>query len=181
MSKISLINDSSIIQNVDAIVNAANNMLYAGGGVCGAIFSKAGYEELTKACKQYAVPLQDGQAVITPAFNIFNANYIIHAVGPNFNIKPNALKELYMAYYNCLKVLKENNLTSISFPLISAGIFGGNLENPVATSTVSCLNAYDTFTKENPYYDINVLLCAYSKSEFEEASQVFSRKLERKN
>ena len=85
-----------------------------------------------------------------------------------------------MAYYNCLKVLKENNLTSISFPLISAGIFGGNLENPVATSTASCLNAYDTFTKENPYYDINVLLCAYSKSEFEEASQVFSRKLERK-
>ena len=106
MSKISLINDSSVTQNVDAIVNAANNMLYAGGGVCGAIFSKAGYEELTKACKQYAVPLQDGQAVITPAFNIFNANYIIHAVGPNFNTKPNALKELYMAYYNCLKVLK---------------------------------------------------------------------------
>ena len=92
MSKISLINDSSVTQNVDAIVNAANNMLYAGGGVCGAIFSKAGYEELTKACKQYAVPLQDGQAVITPAFNIPNATYIIHAVGPNFNTKPNALK-----------------------------------------------------------------------------------------
>ena len=118
-------------------------------------------EELTKACKQYAVPLQDGQAVITPAFNIFNANYIIHAVGPNFNTKPNALKELYMAYYNCLKVLKENSLTSISFPLISAGIFGGNLENPVATSTESCLNAYDTFTKEKKHTTVTISSIIY--------------------
>ena len=181
MSNIELINGSCTDQDVDVVVNAANNGLWAGGGICGVIFKKAGMVELTNACKKHKTPLNDGDAVITPAFNLKNAKAIIHAVGPNFGNTPHAFKELFNAYYNSLVVMKENSYHSISFPLISSGIFGGNLENPVATSTASCLNAYDTFTKENPYYDINVLLCAYSKSEFEEASQVFSRKLERKS
>lgn len=175
MSKIDLLNDSSVDQYVDAIVNAANKHLLAGNGVCGAIFKKAGLEELTNACQSHKLPLEDGQAVITPAFNIENANYIIHAVGPNFAVTPEAFDKLFNAYYNCLLLLKENNLQSISFPLISAGIYGGNLENPVGISTKYCIEAFKKFEEENPDYDIDVKLCAFTEKEYNESEEVFTK------
>ena len=108
MSNISLINASCADQVVDAVVNAANNRLWAGGGICGVIFKKAGLIELNNACSQYQTPLKDGSAVITPAFKLNNAKYIIHAVGPDFSRTPTAFKELFDAYYNSLCVLIEN-------------------------------------------------------------------------
>ena len=65
---------------VDAIVNAANEGLLEGGGVCGAIFREAGAAELTKACRKIG-GCKTGNAVITPGFKL-PAKYIIHAVGP---------------------------------------------------------------------------------------------------
>lgn len=118
MSKIALLNASCADQIVDAVVNAANDGLWAGGGICGVIFKKAGMVALTAACSKYQTPLMDGSAVITPAFQMTNAKYIIHAVGPDFGRTPKAFKELFDAYYNSLCVLKENDLHSISFPLI---------------------------------------------------------------
>ena len=132
MSKIELINGSCADQKVDIVVNAANSGLWAGGGICGVIFNKAGITELTTACSKYKTPLKDGSAVITPAFNMTNAKAIIHAVGPNFAVTPKAFKELFDAYYNSLKVMMDNDYHSISFQLISSGIFGGSLSNPVA-------------------------------------------------
>ncbi|MBR4261908.1 MAG: macro domain-containing protein [Bacilli bacterium] len=172
MSKIELINGSSIEQKVDAIVNAANKHLYPGGGVCGAIFNKAGYNELTDACSKIKTPLNDGDAVITPAFNISNAKYIIHAVGSNFSITPNAFDSLFNAYYNSLVLLRNNNIHSISFPLISSGIYGGSLDNPVRVSTEQCIKAYEEFTKKYDY-EIKVLLCAFTKDEMFFAKEVF--------
>ena len=64
----------------DAIVNAANEGLWAGDGVCGAIFSKAGYEKLTAACEKIG-HCDTGKAIITPGFQL-KAKFIIHAVGP---------------------------------------------------------------------------------------------------
>ena len=174
MSNLILINDSSVEQKVDAIVNAANRNLFAGSGVCGAIFKKAGYEELTEACQSNNLPLQDGDAIITPSFNIKNANYIIHAVGPNFSLNKEAFQELFNAYYNSLLLLKENDLHSISFPLISSGIYGGNLENPVAESTKQCINAFNAFIKNNPEYPIEVLLCAFTEKEMKLAEEVYN-------
>ena len=167
MNSFNVINGSCVEQNVDVIVNAANRMLMSGGGICGAIFRSAGYIELNNACKQYKVPLNDGDAVITPAFNIKNAQYIIHAVGPNFRNTPNAFEELYKAYYNSLIVMKEKDLHSIAFPLISSGIFGGNLDNPVLESTKQCKKAYDKFLERFPNYKIKVFLCAYTKEEYD--------------
>ena len=132
MSKIELINGSCADQKVDIVVNATNSGLWAGGGICGVIFNKAGITELTTACSKYKTPLKDSSAVITPAFNMTNAKAIIHAVGPNFAVTPKAFKELFDAYYNSLKVMMDNDYHSISFPLISSGIFGGSLSNPVA-------------------------------------------------
>lgn len=174
MSKLNLINDSSVTQEVDAIVNAANKYLLGGHGVCGAIYKMAGYDELTQYCSQIKTPLQDGEAVITPSFNIPNCNYIIHAVGPNFHITPDAFNELLNAYYNSLQVLKDNELHSISFPLISSGIFGGNLPNPVSLSTTKCIEAYNLFKENNPDYDIDVLLCAFTEKEYLSSLEVYN-------
>jgi len=174
MSNIVLIHGSCADQTADAVVNAANNHLWAGGGICGVIFQKAGMTALTKACQAYQTPLQDGAAVITPAFQLTNAKYIIHAVGPNFAVKPNAFKELFDAYYHSLEVLKKHDLHSISFPLISSGIFGGNLEDPVAESVKQCCRAYKKFTAAYPEYPVEVKLCAFSVSEMQQAKPVFS-------
>ena len=173
MSKIVLLNASCADQTVDAVVNAANGDLWAGGGICGVIFKKAGMAPLTAACSKYKTPLKDGCAVITPAFNMKNAKYIIHAVGPDFYETPKAFKELFDAYYNSLCVLKANDLHSISFPLISSGIFGGDLSNPVAESTKQCCRAYTKFISDYPDYFIDVKLCAFSKTEMQEAQIVF--------
>lgn len=108
----------------DAIVNAANTNLLMGGGVCGAIFRAAGREELQSACDKLS-PVETGQAVITPGFDL-KAKYIIHTPGPIYNLKD--IKEskdlLRDSYINSLKLAKENNIRSLAFPLISSGIYG---------------------------------------------------------
>ena len=169
MSSIKLINASCVEQEVDVIVNAANRNLQAGAGICGAIFNKAGYRELQDACDKYQRPLKDGEVAITPAFNIKNAKYIIHAVGPDFSKTPNAFMELFNAYYNSMKTLIENNLHTIAFPLISSGIFGGRLDNPPQESAKQSLKAYKKIVEDYKEYDIDVILCAYTESEYESA------------
>ncbi len=182
MQRIDLINGSCADQSVDVVVNAANDGLWAGGGICGVIFRKAGMSELTDACSKYKTPLKDGAAVITPAFNLKNAKAIIHAVGPNFARTPKAFKELFDAYYNSLSVLKENGYHSISFPLISSGIFGGSLDDPAGESAKQCLRAYKQFVADNPDYDVDVKLCAFSASEMASAEkQLEVARMERLN
>jgi len=175
MSKIKLINASCADQVVDVVVNAANDGLWAGGGICGVIFKKAGMTELTAACKKYNTPLNDGDAVITPAFNMTNAKAIIHAVGPNFGVTPTAFKELFDAYYNSLKVMMDNGYHSISFPLISSGIFGGSLTDPVGESTKQCCRAYKKFVEDYPNYDIDVKVCVFSAREVADAQAEFEQ------
>ena len=173
MSNIVLLNASCADQVVDAVVNAANSGLWAGGGICGVIFKKAGMAALAAACAKYQTPLKDGSAVITPAFQMKNAKYIIHAVGPDFGRTPTAFRELFDAYYNSLEVLRNNHLHSISFPLISSGIFGGSLPNPAAESTRQCCRAYRKFIADYPDYPVDVKLCAFSAKEMLNAKSVF--------
>ena len=173
MSRIRLLHASCADQTADAVVNAANSGLWAGGGICGVIFDKAGKNELTAACSKYNTPLKDGSAVITPSFRMKNFKAIIHAVGPDFRMKQAAFNELFDAYYNSLTVLKENGYHSISFPLISASIFGGNLADAPGESTKQCIRAYKKFTADYPDYDIDVMLCAFTASEMASATKQY--------
>lgn len=173
MSTIKLIKGSCADQVADVVVNAANKHLLEGGGICGVIFSKAGSSKLQKACDEYETPINDGEAVITPSFNLTNTKAIIHAVGPNFGVTPNAFDKLFDAYYNSLVLLMNNGYKSISFPLISSGIFGGRLDNPVAESVKQCIAAYKKFVSDYKDYDIEVLLCAFSSREYEISNQIF--------
>lgn len=173
MSKIELVQGSCLDQKADVTVNAANKYLMNGGGIAGATFSKAGPSELAAECAKHKTPLKDGEAVITSSCNMKSFKAIIHAVGPNFSVTPTAFKELFEAYYNSLVVLMENGYHSISFPLISASIFGTGIKDAPGESAKQCLRAYNCFIKDYPDYDVEVILCAYKESEYASAVKQF--------
>ena len=107
--------------DVSAIVNAANEGLRAGGGVCGAIFHAAG-PGLEDACQKLS-PCPPGQARITPGFAL-PAKYVIHAVGPIWSGGNQGEPELLRgAYQAALKLADEYSCQTIAFPAISTGIY----------------------------------------------------------
>ncbi|MDO4869719.1 MAG: macro domain-containing protein [Bacillota bacterium] len=128
--------------DTDAIVNAANEALMAGGGVCGAIFNEAGYSELQAACRKIG-HCDTGSAVITPGCKL-KARYIIHAVGPVWYGGSSGEPELlYGAYRSSLELAVKNGCTSIGFPLISAGIFGYPLQQAWRKAIQACSDFLD--------------------------------------
>jgi O-acetyl-ADP-ribose deacetylase (regulator of RNase III) len=124
----------------DAIVNAANSALAMGGGVCGAIFRAAGVAELTAACRALG-GCPTGHAVITPAFGICSAKFIVHAVGPVYaEYAPEKAAELLRgAYASALKVAADKGCRSIAFPAISTGIYGYPLEEACEQAVAVCV------------------------------------------
>ena len=108
--------------DTDAIVNAANEALAPGGGVCGAIHRAAG-PELARACAAIG-QCPTGEARITPGFRL-SAKYVIHAVGPVWRGGAAGEAELLAsAYRSALRLADEHGLRSIAFPAISTGIYG---------------------------------------------------------
>jgi len=107
--------------DMDAIVNAANAHLRAGGGVAGAIHFAAG-PELESECRALA-PIRPGQAVITGAHRLPN-QFVIHCLGPVYGRDEPAEELLAACYRNALRLATEGELGSIAFPAISTGIFG---------------------------------------------------------
>jgi len=121
---------------VDAIVNAANEELAPGGGVCGAIHRAAG-PELARACAALG-SCPTGDARITPGFRLAAA-WVIHAVGPRWYGGHSGEPELLAAAYRAaLRRATEHELRSVAFPAISTGIYGYPLDpaTAIAVATV---------------------------------------------
>ncbi len=138
--------------DTDAIVNAANEGLAAGGGVCGAIFRAAGYRELQAACDAIG-HCKTGGAVITPGFRL-KAKYVIHAVGPIWRGGRNGEREkLKSAYKSALEIALEHNCRSIGFPLISAGIYG----YPLGRAWFEALTACSDFLEDHPHARLHII------------------------
>ena len=131
---------------VDAIVNAANTQLAAGA-----------------ACDKLA-PIQTGEAVITPGFNL-PAKFIIHTAGPIWRGgrfgEENLLRSCYT---NSLKLAAENNLKSVAFPLISSGIYG----YPPFDALKVAVKAIKDFLKQK---DLEVVLTVLDKSLLDSAAR----------
>lgn len=124
--------------DVDAIVNAANEQLAPGGGVCGAIHRAAG-PELARACGDLS-PCPTGDARLTPGFRL-PARFVIHAVGPMWRGGGDGEAELLAsAYQSALKLAAARSLRSLAFPAISTGIYGYPLQ-PATDVAVATLRA----------------------------------------
>lgn len=108
--------------DVDAIVNAANDALAPGGGVCGAIHRAAG-PELAAACATIG-GCPTGEARVTPGFRL-PARWVIHAVGPVWHGGGAGEADLLAsAYRSSLRLAGAQGLRSIALPAISTGVYG---------------------------------------------------------
>lgn len=136
----------------EAIVNAANENLLEGAGVCGAIFSEArrggGHAELTEACR-HLNHCPTGNAISTPGYGLA-AKWVIHAVGPVWqgrrNVMPTELdetavrqlRELAGTYRAVLRECRTYRIKSVTIPGISTGIFGLPKELGSAIAVTVC-------------------------------------------
>jgi O-acetyl-ADP-ribose deacetylase (regulator of RNase III) len=110
-------------QEVDAVVNAANNRMRGGGGVDGAIHRAGGPAVLEDCVRRFPDGLATGDAGWTTAGEM-PARWVIHVVGPNHTAGQTDRSLLTSCYSRALAVADELGARSVAFPLVSAGIYG---------------------------------------------------------
>ena len=150
---------------VDAIVNAANELMLGGGGVDGAIHAAAG-EELFDACLKVSevrpgVRCPTGEARITPGFRL-SAKFVIHTVGPvYYGGQRGEAAKLAACYRNSLALAAENGCRTIAFPCISTGVYG----YPLEAAAKIAIREVNAFLASHP--EMEVIFCCFSKWDVE--------------
>ncbi len=133
------------VEAVDAIVNAANKFLVHGGGLAGAIVDAGG--DLIQQESDQIAPVDTGKAASTGA-GALPCKRVIHAVGPIW--KRQSAEEsdqlLASAVTSSLEVALAEELTSISIPAISSGIFGF----PKDRCAQVMFDAIEAFVRDHP-------------------------------
>ncbi len=122
--KIRIINGDISLMDTDAVVNAANNHLWMGAGVAGALKRRGGQEIEKEAVAKGPIPV--GEAVFTKGYNL-PARYVIHAAVMGQDLRTSA-DLIRRATYNSMRVADELGLSSISFPALGTGVGGFPLD-----------------------------------------------------
>jgi O-acetyl-ADP-ribose deacetylase (regulator of RNase III) len=125
---------------VDAMANAANSQLAGGGGVDGAIHRAGGPSIMRELddIRSKSGGCPTGSAVATGAGNL-PAKWVFHAVGPVYRDGKHGEPELLAsAYRSCLELARQKGARTVSFPAISAGVYGYPVEEAarIAVQTV---------------------------------------------
>ncbi len=109
----------------DAIVNAANNRLWMGSGVAGALKRRGGKEIEDEAVKKG--PIKVGQAIETTAGKL-PARWVIHAAAMGQDLRPTS-GSIADATENSLLLADKLGAVSIAFPALGTGVGGFSVEN----------------------------------------------------
>jgi O-acetyl-ADP-ribose deacetylase (regulator of RNase III) len=118
-------------QQVDAVVNAANNRMRGGGGVDGAIHRAGGPAILEDCVARFPDGLATGDAGWTTAGDL-PARWVIHVVGPNHAAGETDRALLLSCYSRALEVADDLGARTVAFPLVSAGIYGWPKDDAIA-------------------------------------------------
>jgi O-acetyl-ADP-ribose deacetylase (regulator of RNase III) len=124
MPAIEVVSGDITMQDVDAIVTAANESLLGGGGVDGAIHRAAG-PRLAEAGAAIG-PCEPGDAMATPAFDLNPpVRHVIHTVGPVWEGGGYGEADILAScYWRSLQVADTLGARSVAFPAIATGIYG---------------------------------------------------------
>ena len=147
-------------EEVDIIVNPANERLSHAGGIAAAL-NRASNGQLQKYSDKHVQKkgvVRVGTIAITAGGGVLKCNIVIHAVGPDKSYgEANCEQLLNQVAQEVLKGAERHNANSISFPAISTGIFGVKKEL-VARCVVDTIMAYN-FTKPSPVLsDIRIVI-----------------------
>jgi len=107
-------------QDVDAIVNAANNDLQLGGGVAGAIRSRGG-PAIQRECDAHG-PVKVGDAAITGGGEL-SARHVIHAASMHLGGRTTA-ETLRSSMDHVFRLAREHGVRTIAVPAVGTGIAG---------------------------------------------------------
>jgi O-acetyl-ADP-ribose deacetylase (regulator of RNase III) len=140
MPTVTAVHGDITTQQVDAIVNAANNAMRGGGGVDGAIHRAGGPAILQDCIVRFPRGLATGDAGWTTGGDL-PARWVVHTVGPNWNAGQRDRELLACCYRRSLQVADELGARSIAFPLISAGVYGWPREDAIQVAVDTILAA----------------------------------------
>ena len=131
--EITVVEGDITAQDVDAVVNAANNRMRGGGGVDGAIHRAGGPAVIEDCKKRFPDGLATGDAGWTTAGEM-PARWVIHVVGPNHAAGQTDRGLLTSCYRRALEVADELGVRSVAFPLVSAGVYGWPLDDAITAA-----------------------------------------------
>ncbi len=145
-------------QQVDAVVNAANEHLAHGGGVAAAIVRAGGrvIQDESDAWVRRHGPLRPGQAAVTTG-GALHARWVIHVVGPRYREGQDNEGLLHQAVTAALDAAREVGARSVAMPAISAGIFG----YPRDEATRVIVSAIRDWVSEHPDALESILLVGF--------------------